>query len=439
MTTGCPVIVRVGIFFDGTGNNATNDIPKTDTNIARLHGLYYDQDDHPPPPMHGTPTYFYRHYLDGIGTAAGSERSGYAMGTGAGGVDKIAKALTEMDAAFEKHKDCSGLRIVDVFGFSRGAALARDFVNQVNEHYAEDGVKVGFVGLFDTVASFGLAGNNDNPRSDHPVLDEIVYPLLSPILSLFQTEYNFHLSSASAQRIAHFVAKDEKRANFPLHSLRSGSGGQTPHNASEYEVIGVHSDVGGGYSTNETNEVIEHDRLERRTISYQKVGPYQAGQPPAWQSSMLRQKESLEKQAEDQGLMLEYDHSTENAVGEVTDYYWLVQQRIVKGGLSNVYLHLMYQEALKAGVTMTPQGEFPQVLKPSHRHEVPEELHSYLNSRAQVDEGQAMFIRQHYVHTSHKDWEDANPDERWIAHRAELFDGERTIFYNEPSDAVDPE
>jgi hypothetical protein len=38
---------------------------------------------------------------------------------------------------------------------------------------------------------------------------------------------------------------------------------------------------------------------------------------------------------------------------------------------------------------------------------------------------------------SHRDWEDANEEERWIANRPEL-DGKRTIYYNKPSNAIVP-
>jgi hypothetical protein len=46
-------------------------------------------------------------------------------------------------------------------------------------------------------------------------------------------------------------------------------------------------------------------------------------------------------------------------------------------------------------------------------------------------------LRKEYVHMSHRDWEDANEEERWIANRPEL-DGKRTIYYNKPSNAIVP-
>lgn len=47
-------------------------------------------------------------------------------------------------------------------------------------------------------------------------------------------------------------------------------------------------------------------------------------------------------------------------------------------------------------------------------------------------------IRHDYVHTSHRDWEDADEEHRWLAHRAES-DGVRDIYYNDLDDAAVPE
>ncbi|BFU89976.1 MAG: hypothetical protein NTAFB01_11630 [Nitrospira sp.] len=47
-----------------------------------------------------------------------------------------------------------GDRTIDIIGFSRGAALALHFANQVQEE--KSGAEVRFLGLWDVVACFGL-------------------------------------------------------------------------------------------------------------------------------------------------------------------------------------------------------------------------------------------------------------------------------------------
>ena len=44
-------VLRIGAFFDGTGNNKKNDLAIEDgsqTNVAKLYQLYNDQDDEAP-------------------------------------------------------------------------------------------------------------------------------------------------------------------------------------------------------------------------------------------------------------------------------------------------------------------------------------------------------------------------------------------------------
>jgi hypothetical protein len=108
-----------------------------------------------------------------------------------------------------------------VIGFSRGAAQARDFANQVLVQYkAGDYGKVclefRFMGLFDTVAQFGM-GLNDG---------------------------DFNMTIAPEWKyVAQAYALNEHRPLFPLQSIRGSSGGTRI----ELGFIGAHADIGGGY------------------------------------------------------------------------------------------------------------------------------------------------------------------------------------------------
>lgn len=111
---------------------------------------------------------------------------------------------------------------LNVFGFSRGAAAARNFVHLANTqpelfknaeldkdwNFAknnpskQNGVSVNFVGLFDTVASYGKDLNFSNDTE--------------------QLHLNF--DSGYANKVVHLVALDEYRANFPLTNINSALG-----------------------------------------------------------------------------------------------------------------------------------------------------------------------------------------------------------------------
>ena len=81
------------------------------------------------------------------------------------------------------------------------------------------GIKVRFMGLFDTVLSTAT-GN-----------------------------FNLGISSSQIEHVAHAVAANEHRAKFPLVSIEDsyGGGGFTA-NRIEKGFIGAHSDIGGGYA-----------------------------------------------------------------------------------------------------------------------------------------------------------------------------------------------
>jgi hypothetical protein len=265
-------ILRIGVFFDGTGNNRENDIYKEEngdhsrTNVARLFEAY--------PEKTGEQA---KIYVSGAGTLddawqtpkvidEGDDMS-YASGaTGLydsnGAYVKWQTLLTSLrDTLFDQIQsgDYDAITHIafDVFGFSRGAALARHFVNALKmglpdytqprgkdtsavypnllasieeEHYNHNAgyqpdqtrsASVRFVGLFDTVGSFDMPGDNDN------------------------NEFQLTLHPEDVGHAFQITAHHEYRINFPLSSLKQK--GQLPANFYEEVFPGAHSDVGGGY------------------------------------------------------------------------------------------------------------------------------------------------------------------------------------------------
>lgn len=113
--------------------------------------------------------------------------------------------------------------MVDVVGFSRGAALAVHFANKVGEQTALAGGQpptVRFLGVWDIVGSFDVPGGDIN----------VGFDLKTP---------------PTAQHIRHCMALDERRLFFPPTRL-TGSRLNEEGRLMEVWFRGVHSDVGGG-------------------------------------------------------------------------------------------------------------------------------------------------------------------------------------------------
>lgn len=200
--------LRIGAFFDGTANNMWNDFAIGDasqTNVAKLYLLYEDKD-------------YKALYEEGVGTEAYTEQAPFseeiingildgsiiksdqcdstALIYGTTAKDHVRSMLTKVEDIIKGNPDKK--IIIDVYGFSRGAAEARDFVNEINKIYTNvDGKSVvGFVGLFDTVASIGLPANYD-------------------------WNLNLNLDQDSAQRIVHLTAQDEMCIFRPILNTHS--------------------------------------------------------------------------------------------------------------------------------------------------------------------------------------------------------------------------
>lgn len=127
--------------FDGTWNS-DDDTDGKDTNVIKFCELY--QGNH--------------EYLSGVGTRFGAV--GHVLGGifGSGGKTRIKEMKEDLAANWENSDE-----VIDVIGFSRGAALAVHFANTIGEEGIElsNGQtikpKVRFLGVWDIVGSFGLS------------------------------------------------------------------------------------------------------------------------------------------------------------------------------------------------------------------------------------------------------------------------------------------
>lgn len=288
----CRSQVHVALFFDGTGNNLNLDYyqakpaQQKPSNIARLFLAARDKPDDG----------YFAFYMPGVGTPfpeIGDNGGWFGLGQTAGGAagwygeERILWALTRLVNAPYRYvtkgiliedglaktivSNAGGLNGIlmrktilrtwqeklqkalkgrkpevtqinlSVFGFSRGATEARAFVNwlyQVCEqkngcwHFAGIPLRTQFLGIFDTVASVGIAQlfPDSLPATGH----------------MAWADGNLAIHPAVEQCV-HYMAGHEVRACFPLDTVRRGNG--YPGNAMEVMYPGSHSDVGGGYAS----------------------------------------------------------------------------------------------------------------------------------------------------------------------------------------------
>lgn len=213
-------------------------------------------------------------YTEGIGTIdynRGKDKGddstiGFALGMGATGIagkvdNGINSFLNLIQQSFDPSDNLSIIEIrLDVFGFSRGAAAARNFIQVAlhgfSYHDAQGPivaqsikqrlhnlkynvaceVKVEFVGLFDTVSSLDLTGT----------LHEMSNVKDLGLDSIKEATYVYHLASAH-----------EHRKNFALTDVTSAKAGK------EIFLPGVHCDIGGSYEDFKGQEI---ELIEKHTI-----------------------------------------------------------------------------------------------------------------------------------------------------------------------------
>jgi uncharacterized protein (DUF2235 family) len=193
--------------FDGTGNEDQLD-DAFDSNVCDFFHAYDDplkNDD--PSKERGSL------YQKGIGQLART-RIGDTLASafGFGGHRRVRRAMERLENNLE-----AGDADIDIIGFSRGAALAISFANEIAEHIPRASIR--FIGVWDVVGQFGAPGEHLNAG------------------------HNLHFPS-NVEHCFHAMALDESRLLFPL--TRLGKGRNTSPKLQEVWFRGVHSDIGGG-------------------------------------------------------------------------------------------------------------------------------------------------------------------------------------------------
>lgn len=257
----CPdVALNFGVFFDGTYNNAANvaafnsgttshtggSYDNYITNIVRLSELYYTKDQDVPNSCGRTDEAYRFVYVPGIGSSPGQPDDAEAAATGFGrfGLENALQiATTALERTINNFGGPASIRSIklDVFGFSRGAATARVFANIIAQGELAN-AEVRFLGLYDTVGSFGVPGDDTEYNTGEDLANLIceVNLGLSPMCLLVpkQETADLDVRASTATNVFHIVGDDEFRAFFPLSSVKPGHG-------VEVVMPGCHGDVGG--------------------------------------------------------------------------------------------------------------------------------------------------------------------------------------------------
>jgi len=390
--------LRLGMFFDGTANNSysaewgkheldryyprsRDDVDNHDfpdgvdgsaanelTNIEKLKNLYNAGD------LIGN-TWIAPIYITGVGTDNKTEITharesiaGEAFGVGKYGVvakakwaiDEICDQLLSFWAATSEGKfDAIGKIEFDVFGFSRGAAAARHFINLVLSDLflikfrracddagvplvdgflnKNSNIAIKFVGLFDTVAAIVAFDHADfTPTNDN------------------SGDVKLWLDPRRIGRLVHLTAhpKTEYRKNFCLNRINPA-----PH-FKEYQLAGCHSDIGGGYHAAAS---FDHDdyqlpRFERQLVAMaEHSAPSRSLAEDTVKKQLEQERQALLKSGWPDNFTTEIDASDfGNGPAKANGRLYL--QRTVEGDLSRLYLRLMYGLAKHHGVPVDDKG-----------------------------------------------------------------------------------
>ena len=448
------ITLRIGVFFDGTGNNRSNsemvagcyardvnlleeaedirlfcqmhgydgqgNTPDTSygngtSNVAKLYDLYTDDSQRL---LAAEETIGYIPvYLDGIGTSSGEEDSRFSQATGIGahGISERVKqsppTILRKIRQFELANPNRKIESIefDIFGFSRGGAAARHFANEVLKGEqsplatllpADSSLFIeNFAWCLDTDVSINFIGIFDTVAAVASIADRdlSVHDANNPGV-------NVYLAPDIAKKIVHLVAQDERRHNFSLNSA----------GAADIVLPGVHSDLGGGYLPNMVERVLLTKPRCSRDVDFHV--PSTASTAYRWAQQELGR---LQDQLNLYGLMLEVKtwsvETTSNVKGDRSKgknvYAAVRSERTVRNELALIYLRIMRELGARHDVPFKvideedQQFALPVELKP-----IAEKLMAYAlgeTRRAGLNVFEQELLFHRYIHLS-ANWNAAN-------------------------------
>jgi len=444
------ITLRIGVFFDGTGNNQANAAltaqcrrddrelysDETLQSVAQHCARYGFKDMNEAGVFSTTPNNSYGNapsnvalladlyadntaerlaanafigyipvYLEGIGTTSEGDDSVFSQASGegeAGVISRVEQSPTKIIEQLRTFRDTNPTVKIsqlefDIFGFSRGAAAARHFANEILKPQGgvlaetlkpgqlglpdslnwETDVQINFIGLFDTVAAIVAPWRGDFSPANH----------LNPGVNLY-------LPPGCARKVLQLSARDERRWNFALNSV-------APHHQ-EIELPGAHSDIGGGY-------LPQMD--EKLLLSKPQVVVLAPNRPLERTSAWQRLEEEAYK----------WEAERTSTSGQVAPIYWklpespgdrysqtekvmvaLAIQRKVYGDLSKVALRVMRELAVQYAVPFSVIDENDEAAKlPPELQSVAEKILVFaLKSGCSLLPAENRLLWDRYIHLS---------------------------------------
>ncbi len=251
---------KIMICFDGTCNHPSDaqqerewfglgDIEDNGiTNILKLHVMFGGDLANTQGKVKGQHSFYY----SGVGTYGNKVQKIFNAGFAPDNLDVrriIKTAGSDLKDNYKKGDE------IYIFGFSRGAAIARRFAAVVRKYIdiPKGATPIRFLGVFDTVASIGFPNLNDG---DKPQSDVV---------------FENNRVSPHIQQALHLVSLDERRKAF-MPTLMNHEG-----RVEEIWFPGAHADIGGGFWFDGLSDVslkFMLDRLDEigiRTLNVDKI------------------------------------------------------------------------------------------------------------------------------------------------------------------------
>ena len=467
------VLLRVGVFFDGTGNNLSNSEAGADcrdpvklasspalreqcarygydgqgsvpadsygaakSNIAKLYELYRDQAGERV--KSGQSCISLKVYVEGIGTQDGEKDSNLSKLTGryASGViarvQQVPAAIIKQLAAWAALNPATqiGKIELDIFGFSRGAAAARHFTNDIGKgqgsHLAQRwpaslsilaqdfdwqssaSLAINFIGLFDSVAAIvSVLDCNFSPaNADYAGID-------------------MRLRPTAARKIVHLVARDEQRKNFPL-----------TQSDNDTVVPGAHSDVGGGYLPRAWEQLVLTRpvcSIEAQTLANEKSRAYLQTEAQFQRHQKAWQRLNLELELCCRADVVQPAKRDTAAEKRVTAF--VRGKREMRDDLALVYLRIMHRQGVDHGVPFKALDEQERALPPSLQP-IAAKLMAYVSGETPtlvLSADEETLLLGHYIHLSSHWSTQGTPregiDAKYINRPHES--GQRSVYPNE--------
>ncbi len=445
------ITLRIGLFFDGTGNNqsnaaataqcrqsdldsfsreelesiaatckqygfgefdgsAFNSAPNNSygnapSNVAYLYDLY--PDNTATPVGKDSEIGYIRAYIEGIGTRSGGEDDvliGQALGQGETGVvARVKEAPTLIERQLEQFLQINpgtAIRTVefDVFGFSRGAAAARHCANEVLKPHRGVfsellvGGRAGLLRSFDSAADvcINLVGLFDSVAA----ISDPLHGDFSPGNDI-NRGVNLYLPPDCARQVIHLQALDEYRADFSLNNVH--------HTHLQIGLPGAHSDVGGSYLPRAREKLWMTQPCKASVPTGQKVEFHAAWTRAEADANVLRESGV----ARDGYVAVKAWPAATNPRGKAAsamEHYWItvLLERPVHGELSLIALRVMRELGIRHGVPFKGLEERPVLAMPDELMPIANRiLQQIMTDRlVRLEPAQEALLRARYIHMS---------------------------------------